>query len=63
MGGFPLRKYREIGRLVIKQTNMAFHESVLTAKKKEKNDTKIESPNIIVTITAKTPTLHTSKLH
>lgn len=44
IGGLPLRKYMEIGKLAMKQTNIACHECLITARNREKNVIKIEIP-------------------
>jgi len=31
IGGLTLKKYMDIGRLAMRQTNIAFHESLITA--------------------------------
>lgn len=50
-------KYIEIGKLAIKEINIALHERLTTAKKREKNVINIEKP---IAIEMNMPTLNTS---
>lgn len=50
-------KYIEIGKLAIKEINIALHERLTTAKKRERNVINMEKP---IAIEINIPTLNTS---